>query len=77
MKISPDGQTLALIHNTLDGRGDPEDGVQSIFTFDFDSTTGAVSLLNDSILLNDSQTAIPLFRSPYLFSYQTTLAQMV
>lgn len=64
MKISPDGQTLALVHNTLDSRGDPEDGVQSIFTFDFDSTTGAVSLLNDSILLNDSQYSYGVEFSP-------------
>ena len=64
MKISPDGQTLALIHNTLDDRGDPLDGVQSIFTFDFDSTTGAVSLLNDSILLNDSHYSYGVEFSP-------------
>jgi hypothetical protein len=55
MKISPDGQTLALIHNTVGaGRNGEFEEAQSIFTFDFDSNTGTVSLLNDSVLLNDS-----------------------
>jgi hypothetical protein len=55
MKISPDGQTLALIHNTVGaGRGGEFEEAQSIFTFDFDSLTGVVSLLNDSIFLDNS-----------------------
>lgn len=55
MKISPDGQTLALIHNTVGaGRSGEFEEAQSIFTFDFDSFTGAISLLNDSIFLDDS-----------------------
>jgi len=54
MKISPDGQSLALIHNTVGaGRNGEFEEAQSLFVFDFDSVTGAISQLNDSFSLND------------------------
>ncbi|NNC70034.1 MAG: hypothetical protein HKN90_04335 [Flavobacteriaceae bacterium] len=55
MKISPDGQSLALINNTVGaGRNGEFAEAQSLFIFNFDSVTGVVSQLNDTIFLNDT-----------------------
>ena len=54
MKISPDGTGLALAHNTVDMHS--RYGIQnytSLFSFDFDSTTGAVSSYNQEFMAND------------------------
>jgi len=65
MKVSPDGQSLALIYNTIGNEIEGEfDDAQSLFVFDFDSTTGMISQLDDSILLNDHLYAYGLEFSP-------------
>ena len=54
MKISPDVTGLALAHNTVDMH--ERYGIQnytSLFSFDFDSNTGAVSLYNQEFMAND------------------------
>ena len=49
MKISPDGTTLAMVHNTVDEKG-PSEGVENVFSFDFKMTTGEVhSKINNTI----------------------------
>ena len=65
MKISPDGQSLALIHNLVepDGNGGFINA-QSIFTLDFDMPTGTVSSLNSSIILTDNLYSYGLEFSP-------------
>ncbi len=42
IKVSPDTQSLAMVHNTIDHSGGT-DVVTSLFTFDFDEVTGIVS----------------------------------
>ena len=42
IKVSPDTQSLAMVHNTIDNSGGT-DVVTSLFTFDFDEVTGIVS----------------------------------
>ena len=65
MKISPDGQSLALIHNTVGaGRNGEFEEAQSLFVFDFDGATGAISQLNDSFSLNDNLYSYGLEFSP-------------
>jgi len=51
MKISPDALSLALINNTVD---DNLDLAQSLFVYNFDNVTGSVSLLDDSISLDNT-----------------------
>lgn len=54
MKISPDATALAIAHNTVD-RHDRY-GIQnytSLFSFEFDSTTGKVSAYNQEFIAND------------------------
>jgi hypothetical protein len=54
MKISPDVTGLALAHNTVDMHS--RYGIQnytSLFSFDFDSNTGAVSSYNQEFMAND------------------------
>ena len=44
MKISSDLKNLGLTHNTLEiGRDGGLDGIENVFTFDFDQVTGAVA----------------------------------
>jgi len=55
MKISPDGQFLAMTHNTVST--DSRFGIleaESLYSFNFDSTTGVVSSLNSSLLLDEA-----------------------
>ena len=54
MKISPDGLSLAMAHNTIDRH--ERYGIQnytSLFTFEFDMFTGEVYLFNNEYLPND------------------------
>ena len=54
MKISPDATALALAHNTVDRH--ERYGIQnytSLFSFDFDSTTGKISSYNQEFIAND------------------------
>ena len=51
MKISPDGTTLAMVHNTVDEKG-PSSGVENVFSFDFNMLTGAVTSKNTYALDN-------------------------
>ena len=60
MKISPDGQSLALIHNLEE----PGIDAQSLFTLDFDMPTGTLSSLNSSIILTDNLYSYGLEFSP-------------
>ena len=65
MKISPDGQSLAMTHNVVDL--DVDDNIvdnKNIFTFDFDSATGIVSSMNDSYVLFDALYTYGLEFSP-------------
>ncbi len=41
MKISLDGTTLAMVHNTVDEKG-PSQGVENVFSFDFKMSTGEI-----------------------------------
>jgi len=41
MKISPDGTTLAMVHNTVDEKG-PSYGLENVFSFDFKLDTGEI-----------------------------------
>ncbi len=64
MKISPDGQSLALIHNLVDPDGmGGFNNAQSLFTLDFDMPTGTVSSLS-SIILTDNLYSYGLEFSP-------------
>ena len=65
MKISPDGQSLALIHNLVEpGIMGGFDNAQSLFTLDFDMSTGTVSNLNSTIDLTDNLYSYGLEFSP-------------
>ncbi len=50
LKVSPDTQSLAMVHNTIDDSGGT-DVVTSLFTFDFDEVTGIVSSRESSYSL--------------------------
>jgi len=65
MKISPDVLSLAMIHNTVDTdiNGIIIDS-KSLYTFDFDNTTGIVSSMNDSYFLVDALYGYGLEFSP-------------
>lgn len=55
LKISPDGQTLALTYNTVGaGRNGEFEEAQSLFLFDFDNATGLVSQMNNAISIPDN-----------------------
>jgi hypothetical protein len=43
MKISPDGTSLAMVHNTVEEISGTIVGLENIFSFDFDMATGVVS----------------------------------
>jgi len=54
MKISPDLETIAMVHNTASTHARYGlQGCQSLYTFDFDDETGEVSALKESFMVAD------------------------
>ena len=70
MKISSDLKNLGLTHNTLEiGRDGGLDGIENVFTFDFDKVTGAVASKRVHSILTDRNNTIELFSSVQGFDY--------
>jgi hypothetical protein len=61
MKISPDNQNIGLVHNTIDLNTGI---IKTIFTFDFDETTGSISNQKSSFGLDNSYINYGLEFSP-------------
>lgn len=70
MKISSDLKNLGLTHNTLEiGRDGGLDGVENVFTFDFDQVTGVVASKKVHSILRDQNNTIELFSTAQGFDY--------
>ena len=65
MKITTDLKNLGMVHNTQEiGRDGGLEGVESIFTFDFDQASGSVSsIMLHSILKDQNSNSIELLSS--------------
>ncbi|MDX5583590.1 MAG: hypothetical protein QNK20_01480, partial [Aureibaculum sp.] len=70
MKISSDLKNIGLTHNTLEiGRDGGLDGVENVFTFDFDQVTGTVASKKVHSILRDQNNTIELFSTVQGFDY--------